>query len=93
MGSWIHYACTRCEKAYARLVRGTSKREVMKQFGKPGKIEGCKSIPSWGGKQVDPVSAKCVEEFRYFSRLRIGAWVVGLDADGRAITKYYESSP
>ena len=93
IGSWIHYAYTRYEKAYAHLVRGTSKHEVINQFGKPGSIEGCHPIPSWDDEPVDKESAKCVEEFRYFSRLRIGAWVVGFDANGRAITKYYESSP
>jgi hypothetical protein len=74
-------------------VPGTTKSEVIKQFGKPEDIEGCRHVPLWDDTPVDKESAKCVEEFRYFSRMRIGAWIVGFDANGRAITKYYESSP
>jgi hypothetical protein len=83
----------RYERAYVRLAPGTTKGEVIKQFGKPEDIEACRQVPLWDDAPVDKESAKCVEEFRYFYRTRIGAWIIGFDANGRAITKYYESSP
>jgi hypothetical protein len=90
---WIHYEYTRYERAYARLMPGTTKGEVIKQFGKPDGIEGCHRVPLWDDQPVDNESTKCVEEFRYFSRMRIGAWIIGFDANGKAVTKYYLSSP
>jgi len=89
----IHYQYTRYERAYVRLMPGTTKGEVIKQFGKPDGIEGCHRVPMWDDQTVDNESTKCVEEFRYFSRMRIGAWIVGFDANGKAVTKYYLSSP
>jgi hypothetical protein len=72
---------------------GTTKAEVLRQFGKPKDIAKCIHAPSWDDKPVDEKSAKCVEEFLYFSRMRIGQGIVGFDADGMAVTKYYASSP
>jgi hypothetical protein len=88
-----HRQYTRYERAYARLTPGTTKAEVLRQFGKPQEITKCTYVPSWDDEPVDEKSVKCVEEFRYFSRMRIGAWIVGFDADGIARTKYYSSSP
>jgi hypothetical protein len=85
---------TRYDRAYARLVPGTTKAEVLKEFGRPGYVTtSCSQFPSWDEKPLGRDSVKCVEEFEYFYRIRIGRWVVGFDADGRAVTKYYESSP
>jgi hypothetical protein len=89
----VHYQYTRYERAYARLMPGTTKGEVIKQLGKPDDIEECRRVPLWDGQPVDNESPKCVEEFRYFSRMRIGAWIIGFDANGKAVTKYYLSSP
>lgn len=84
---------TRYERAYANLIPEAPKKEVIRQFGKPGATEICRSTPLWDDRPVGKQSAKCVEEFRYYYRFRIGAWVVGFDANGRAVTKYHESSP
>ena len=89
---WIHYQYTKYERAYALLVPGTTKSEVIKQFGKPDAIEACHRVPLWDDEHLVKES-KCVVEFRYFSRMRIGAWIIGFDANERAVTKYYESSP
>lgn len=72
---------------------GTTKIEVIKQFGKPDDIEGCHRVPLWDDEPVEKESTKCVEEFRYVSRMRIGAWIVGFDANGKTVTKYHLSSP
>ena len=91
---WLTYRwLTRYERAYANLMPETTKKDVIKQFGKPDDIEICRSVALWDDQPVDKESAKCVEEFRYGYNYRIGAWLVGFDANGRAITKYYESSP
>ena len=92
--AWL--AClrlTRYERAYANLKPETAKEEVVRQFGKPDTIEGCRSTPVWDDRLMGKQSAKCIEEFRYYYRFRVGAWIVGFDANGRAVTKYYESSP
>ena len=90
----VYHQHTRYERAYARLKPGTTKAEVLRQFGKPQEITECThAAPSWDDEPVDEKSVRCVEEFRYFSRMRIGAWIVGFDADGVARTKHYESSP
>jgi len=72
---------------------GTTKAEVLREFGKAKEITKCSHAPSWDDEPVDEKSGKCVEEFQYFSGMRIGAWTVGFDADGIAVTKYYSSSP
>lgn len=90
---WAYSQYTRYERAYASLASGTTKSEVVKQFGKPDDIEECHRVPLWDDKPVNSESTKCVEEFRYFSRMRIGAWIVGFDANGKAVTKYHLSSP
>ena len=92
--SIFFWACyTRYERAYARLKPGTSKADVLRLFGKPEEITECVEAPAWDGEPVDGKSVKCVEEFCYFSRMRIGAWTVGFNSDGAAVTKYYSSSP
>jgi hypothetical protein len=90
---YVHRRYTRYERAYARLMPGATKAEVLRQFGKPQEITRCTHAPSWDDEPVDEKSVKCVEEFRYFSRMRIGAWIVGFDANGIARTKCYSSSP
>ena len=89
---WFNHQYTRYERAYAQLRAGTAKGDVLKQFGKPNYTEGCRSISMWDGQPVENKSA-CVEEFRYFTRLRVGVWIVGFDANGKAVSKYYLSSP
>ncbi|MBZ5694625.1 MAG: hypothetical protein LAN36_04605 [Acidobacteriia bacterium] len=93
VGSWVHYEYTRYEKAYARLIPGTARAEVLQRFGKPGDITKCSDVNRWDETNIDQKSMKCVEEFHYFSRVRIGDWVVGFDEDGRVVTKYFSSSP
>lgn len=89
---WVHHRYMRYERAYAHLRPGTPKGDVLRQFGKPNYTEGCHSISMWDGQPAENKSA-CVEEFRYFTRLRVGAWIVGFDANGKAVSKYYLSSP
>ena len=91
---WFAYLwLTRYERAYANLMPETTKADVVRKFGKPDAIEGCRSSPVWDDRPMGKQPAKCIEEFRYYYRFRIGAWIVGFDANGRAVTKYYESSP
>jgi hypothetical protein len=45
------------------------------------------------GDPVDSSSMPCVEEFRYFSRISIGEWIIGFDKNGKALSKGYSSSP
>ncbi len=93
VGYWLHYDYTRYEKAYARLTPGTSKVEVLRLFGRPGYTTKCSEENMWDETALDGKSAKCVEEFHYFSHVRVGEYVVGFDENDRAVTKYYESSP
>jgi hypothetical protein len=92
---WLAYRWyTRYDRAYARLVPGTTKAEVLREFGQPGyATTSCSQFPSWDEKPLSKDSVKCVEEFEYFYRIRIGGWFIGFDANGKAVTKYYESSP
>lgn len=53
----------------------------------------CMYAPSWDGKPLDEKSTKCVEEFSYYSHLRIGLWVIGFDENGKVVSKDYLSSP
>jgi hypothetical protein len=88
----VWYEVTFYKRAYAWLTPGATKAEVLKRFGKPGEIEACDSrAPSWDGLPVDGMP--CVEKFRYFSRISIGAWEVGFDKNGKAVSKDYLSSP
>ena len=89
----IWYELTFYERAYAWLMPGATKSEVLKRFGKPGNIEVCRSAPSWDGDPVVNSSMPCVEEFRYFSRISIDEWDIGFDKNGKAVTKGYSSSP
>jgi hypothetical protein len=89
----IWYELTFYQRAYAWLTPGASKAEVLKRFGNPGNIGACLSTPSWDGDPVDNSSMPCVEEFRYFSRISIGEWIIGFDKDGKVVAKGYLSSP
>ena len=80
-------------RAYAQLKPGASKAEVLRSFGKPDDITESRDVPEWDGDPVDLKSARCVREFWYFSRVRIGEWTVGFDANDHVVTKYYGSSP
>jgi hypothetical protein len=75
------------------LVPGTTKAEILRRFGKPDYVTPCAEFPSWDEIPLDRNAARCVEEFVYVRRVGIGAWVIGFDANGRAVTKGYESSP
>jgi hypothetical protein len=87
--SWL----TRYERAYDRLVPGTTKAEVLKQFGRPRYTRKCELSPAWDDEPLDKLSTNCAEELVYFSRVKIGQWIVGLDANGKTVTKHHLSSP
>jgi len=89
IASWL----TRYERGYDRLVRGTTKAEVLKQFGRPGYTRKCELSPAWDDEPLDKLSTNCAEELVYSYRTKIGQWVVGLDANGKTVTKYHLSSP
>jgi hypothetical protein len=89
---WLLRQYEKYPRAYAGLKPGASKAEVLVSFGMPGDITACSAVPTWDGNPLDS-SVRCVREFRYFSRLRIGEWTVGFDASDRVITKGYSSSP
>jgi hypothetical protein len=89
VAAWL----TRYERAYTRLLPGTSKADVLKQFGKPRYIRGCHQSPSWDGATLDKPSTKCAEELWYFSPTSIDQWFVGLDSNGKTVSKGHLSSP
>lgn len=93
IAAWLVSQYDKYRNAYARLKQGASKAEVLRSFGKPDNITECGHVPEWDGESVDLKSSRCVREFWYFSRVRIGEWIVGLDANDRVVTKYYGSSP
>jgi hypothetical protein len=93
VGFCFHFEYTRYERAYARLTPGTAKAEVLRQFGKPGGVTKCSPWNWWDETSLDQTSVKCVEEFHYFSRARVGDWAVGFDENDKVVTKYYMSSP
>src|SRR5271155_5729652 len=84
---------TKYQRAYARLVPGTTKAEVLKEFGNPRCTRKCGLSPSWDDVPLDKFSTKCAEELWYFSRTSMDQWVVGLDANGKTVTKGHLSSP
>jgi hypothetical protein len=90
---WLARQYDKYPRAYARLKPEASNAEVLGSFGKPDDITECRHDPMWDGEPVDLKSAKCVREFSYFTRVRIGEWIVGFDANDRVVTKYYSSSP
>jgi hypothetical protein len=83
----------RYERAYERMVPETNKAEVLKRFGRPRYTRKCELPPAWDDKPLDKLSTNCAEELVYFSRTKIGQWVVGLDANGKTVTKYHLPSP
>ena len=89
----IWYELTFYQRAYAWLIPGATKAEVLKRFGNPGNGGACLSTPSWDGDPVDNSPMLCVAEFRYFSRISIGEWIIGFDKNGKAVSKGYSSSP
>jgi len=91
---WLAYRWyTKYDREYKLLRPGTTKAEVLGRFGKPYEDTKCSFASSWDGQPVAPTSATCVEEFEYSRWLRIGEWDIGFDADGRVVTKVYQSSP
>jgi len=88
----VWYELTFYKRAYAWLIPGATKAKVLKHFGKPREAEACDHRPpTWDGLPVEEVP--CVEKFRYFSRISIGAWEVGFDKNGKVVSKSYLSSP
>jgi len=83
----------RYESAYGALVPYTHKALVLKQFGKPKEIKQCTLKPSWDAKPLPKQPTDCLEEFWYFSRISPEQWIISFDKDGRAISKYYFTSP
>ena len=65
-GVW--YEFNHYQRAYEQLTRGTMKANVLKRFGKPGRVSDCRSTSqSWDGRQEDAISKTCVELFEYCS--------------------------
>ena len=95
ISTWLTYRWyAKFDREYARLVPGTAKAEVLQRFGKPDLITNCNGYSlAWDEKPLDDKTVRCVEEFVYFRRMGIGAWDIGFDTNGRAVTKGYESSP
>ena len=61
-GVW--YELTHYQRAYEHLTRGTTKANVLKHFGKPGRVSDCHfANSSWDGGQEDALSKTCVELF------------------------------
>lgn len=89
----VWYELTFYKRAYAWLIPGATKAEVLRHFGKPGNVEACVRAPSWDGEPVENPAMPCVEEFQYFSRISIGEWDVGFDKNGNVVSKSYSSSP
>jgi len=91
-GLW--YEFNHYQRAYEQLTRGTMKANVLKRFGKPGRVSDCRSTSqSWDGRQEDAISKTCVELFEYFSHHSIEQWNIGFDKDGRVVSKAYLQSP
>jgi len=91
-GVW--YELTHYQRAYEHLTRGTTKADVLKHFGKPGRVSDCHlANPSWDGGQEDAISKTCVELFEYFSHHSLEQWDIGFDKDGRVVSKAYLLSP
>ena len=91
--SWLVHQYYRYPRAYERLRPGASRTDVLRSFGKLDEVTGCQHEPMWDDEPINEKSAYCVQEFWYYSRMRIGNWIVGFDANDRAVTKYYASSP
>jgi len=82
------------QRAYDSLMRGTTKADVLKRFGKPGRIGDCSFVtPTWDNEGQDEIALTCVQTFEYFSRISVGLWIIGFDKDGRVVSKAYLSSP
>ena len=83
----------RFERAYDALLPGTPRAEVLRQVGKPTEKRPCTLKPSWDAEPLHQKSGTCAEELWYFSRISPEQWVVGLDGDGKTVTKYHLVSP
>lgn len=90
---WIKQEYQKYPNAFERLQRGTSKADVVRAFGTPREVTKCSDSPTWDDTPLQEPSASCVEEYHYYSRLQIGEWTVGFDANGKAVAKSYRSSP
>jgi hypothetical protein len=81
-------------RAYEALVPDTGTVMVLKQFGRPTEVRPCSTFsPQWDAKPLQVQLAHCIQEYWYFSKISLQQWVIGFDKDGRAMTKYYLSSP
>ena len=81
------------EEAYGRLSRGSTKAQVLRDFGKPAYDRRWCLSPLWDEEPVQPGTTPCVETFWYNSHMSIEQWVVGFDKNGRVVTKGYLQSP
>jgi len=83
----------RYSQAYTKLSPGASKAEVLRDFGPPEAEYPCdlRTELYWGQVKT-AATAVCVVEFWYGS-YPIGAWVIGFDAEERAVSKTYLESP
>lgn len=89
----VWYELTFYQRAYAWLTPGATKSEVLKHFGKPRLVSGCRPATSWEGDSAESSSMVCAEEFSYTSRISIGEWIIRFDKNGRVISKGFSQSP
>jgi hypothetical protein len=78
---------------YSLLKQGTSRSEVLQQWGPPSFFGACKPTNRWDGNPMPADTKSCVEELWYSSPISSDEWGVGFDEDGHAISKRHYIFP
>ena len=78
---------------YSSLKQGTSRTEVLQQWGPPRFSSACDYIVRWDGNPISLGIKSCVEELRYSSPITSDQWGIGFDEDGHAVSKDHFISP
>ena len=74
------------------IERGTDKSEVIRLLGEPEEVAPCDGIVWWYDRDYPELRGLCVTAL-WYGRFEFDRWVIGLDADGKVISKKRLVSP
>jgi hypothetical protein len=87
------YKSSTLQQGYKDIKRGMRERRVWELMGRPTTEGVCKNRLTWDEEYLGPSEGVCIKEYRYESPKTTEVWIVGFDANGRAVSKYHVTSP
>jgi len=78
--------------AFAQVQKGQAEATVLAAMGQPDQVATFVPHLWWEGSYVGPNRGVATKEYQY-AAFPIGEWVIGFDAAGTVVSKYYKQSP